>query len=242
MKLNRPIAAIFAATVLAVTGCSFVGGILTKPVVTQIPVQVPGRTNAVVVTNTTPEVVATNVIDGQPVVVTHPAVVTVATNLLISPPSTVYVTTTNYVANDQFLGGIETAKSLNAGFNPTPTAPIVNWALTLVAGAAGVVAAWKNKQAGALSDMVDAVVHGVESAPPGVGIDGVKRSIAAAAAAIGVGDSLHERVQTVSASLKDILADGTVTAAELLALANNPAIPLSDIPSNLRDAVAKIRA
>lgn len=188
------------ATIAAVLliGCAAI----TRPVVTQQAVTTPGRTNIVVVTNYAPPVVVTNTIQGQPIVVTNYLPPTIITNTVIQPASVQYVSVTNYVPNEAFLGAMETAQQANSALNPTPSAPIVNWVLMLLGAVPGIVAAWRNNQRRkATEDLLNTVVAGIETAPQGAGI---KEHIAAVSAIKGNAQKLDAFVQSVSPALSSV--------------------------------------
>ena len=194
---------ILALAIAALAGCAA----FTKPVVTQQAVQIPARTNIVVVTNT---------VAGE---------VVVRTNTIVLPAEIKIVDHTNYIKAelpDEVKAFLATAKTVNTNVNPTPSAPIVNWGLEAVPYAfgaiGGLLALWKNRKANNLADQVDtlkgvatAVIKGVELAPPGIGLDGVKRSVAKVAQAAGVSDDVHAAVQAVAADVKHLVPDEPIS-------------------------------
>lgn len=190
------------ASILVLVGCS----ILTRPVVTQQAVSIPGKTNVVVLTNYAAPVVVTNTIQGEPIVVTNYLPPTIITNTVIQPASVQYVSVTNYVPNEAFLGAMETAQQANAALNPTPTAPVVNWVLMLLGAVPGIVAAWRNNQKRkATEDLLNTVVTGIETVPEGAGIKG---HIASVSAIRGNAQQLDAFVQSVSPALSKTVAQG----------------------------------
>jgi hypothetical protein len=232
-------AILLVALILVTSGCKT----LFTPVVTQTPVQKPAEVKTIYITNTPPPIVTTNVVKGETVYVTNtpPSVVTPVT--FTNPPVTVNITMTNgWQVNPAITSGIETAKTANAALNPTPSEPLVNWGLTGLSALLGVAAAWKNKRANALQTTLETVIKGVETAPTGVGLDGVKDSIAKVAALTGVSSELDGHVQRVSSKLAAYLDDGKLTAEELVDLANDATVAITDVPSQYRSAIAKLRA
>ncbi len=156
------------------SSCQTLGNFVkSKPVVTYVTNTIPGhveyRTNVIVqppriviVTNTLPAqpVYVTNTVAGEPVVFTNfipgPTVFQTITNTL--PPlvvtNEVYVPITNVVvietngfeANPQLLAAIQKGQQLNAAFNPTPSAPIVNGVLAVLGAIATVVAGYQTNK------------------------------------------------------------------------------------------------
>lgn len=209
---------------LAVCGCSS----LLVPTTTQKEVSIPAQTNMVIVTNQT--------------VVTNTLLPVVVTNTVVTPAKVEIVTVTNWIPNPAIVSGIQTVQSANAAFNPTPSAPIVNWATYGATALLGVYAAWKNKKSNALQTTLDTVIKGVETAPPGIGLDSVKKSIAKVAAITGISSQVDSHVQRVSSTLQDVLEDGKITAEELVRLANDATVSIESIPSQYRSSVSKLRA
>ena len=185
----KPILCGLSVAVLA--GCST----LLKPTVTEHPVLIAGHTNIVVVTNTV----------AGPTVTLPPIVVT---NTVVTPPRVEIVTVTNWVVNPTITAGIATASAGNAALNPTPTEPLVNWGLTGLSAALGLLAAWKNKQAGTASALVNTVATAVETYP-GPGLDAVKKHIAGVSLALGTADDLHAAVQKATVGVLPAVAKPT---------------------------------
>lgn len=239
------IVALFATCLF--TGCSVLGGyrpvvpvLQTNEVVSPLsrPVErVEWRTNTVVVTNVLPgeRIVVTNVSAVAPVIVFTNEVVMV-TNQVIA--------TNGFAVNPQFQEAVENGRRLNSALNPTPSAPLVDWGLSLVTLGAGAVAAWKTKRAkqadtarSAAELIRDTVIRAVETAPPAAAI-AVKKNIAIVADMVGVGASLDAAVQKVTAAM----ADGKMTAEEFNELAKDPNVTEDMIPEPMRAAFRKLRA
>jgi hypothetical protein len=231
-----------------VSGCSSLPS-FARPVV---PLT---KTNTVVltVTNTVPEirwqtntVAVTNLVAGERVVVTNTLERTpvVLTNFEVRVWTNVVVVTNGYAVNADFSAAVETARRANSALNPTPTAPLVDWGLSLVTLAAGAVAAWKTRQQkktqGFLDtavDVRDTLIKAVETAPPAVS-DSLKRHVASIAELRDIGPELDDAVQKVTAAM----ADGKITAEEFLDLANDPQVTEESLPTAYRSAFRKLRA
>lgn len=167
--------AFFLATGLALlleqTACQSLNPITKTPgTVTSTVVQVPASTNSVT--------------QGTNVTVT------------ITPATTVTNFTTNWVysVNPSYTQAIQTAKDVNSTANPTPTAPIINIALGLLAAGLGWYANRKNNQKNATQDLLTTVIKGVEAAPAP---EAVKQSIAATAQARDLSKEMNAAVQAV---------------------------------------------
>jgi hypothetical protein len=238
-----------------------VGGCSSLPSFAR-PVVPVTQTNTVVltVTNTVPEirwqtntVAVTNLVAGEPVVVTNVLERTpiVVTNLEVRVWTNVTVLTNGFAVNQDFSAAVETARRANSALNPTPTAPLVDWGLTLFGLAASGVAAWKtrkHKQAqGELSaqqvametvqDINTTLIKSIETAPPG-SVDSLKRHVASIASLRDIGPELNAAVQKVTAAM----ADGKITAEEFLDLANDSAVTEESLPPAYRSALRKLRA
>lgn len=237
--------ALFAACLFS--GCSVLGAykpvvpsVQTNDVVTQVlsPIErIEWRTNTVTVTNILPgeRIVVTNVQAVAPVIVFTNEVLLVTNRV---------VATNGFVVNPQFQEAVENGRRLNSALNPTPSAPLVDWGLSLATVAAGAVAAWKTKRAKqadtarSTAELIrDTVIRAVETAPPAAAI-AVKKNIAIVADMVGVGAPLDDAVQKVTAAM----ADGHLTAEEFVALANDPTVTEDMIPEQIRPAFRKFRA
>lgn len=225
----------------------------TRPVVRQETVEVPARTNAVVATVQPPPVTVyvTNTVAGVPVVVTNWMAVEPirVTNLVVVPPTNFVVTVTNaWEPHPRLVAGIQTAQSINGAFNPTPSAPLINWGLTALGGVATLVAGWQTRRAQkegnarATADALIATTIKAIETYPGREIDQVKTHIARVSAYAGVAAQLDERVQAVAPLVADAMADGHMEAGELVRLASDPRVHESDLPEHLRSALRKLRA
>lgn len=233
------IIALFALCLFG-SGCSVLGAykpvvpaIQTNEVVTAVssPIErIEWRTNTVTVTNVLPgeRIVVTNVQAVAPVIVFTNEIVMV-TNQVVS--------TNGFVVNPQFRGAVETARGINSAVNPTPTAPIVDWGLTLATLAASGVAAWKTRSAKKSEILRDTLIKAVETAPPAVS-SAIKKHVAGVADLRGVSADLDQAVQKVTSAM----ADGRLTAEEFVELANDPAITEDMIPEAMRSAFRKFRA
>jgi hypothetical protein len=235
MKTTPPIW-IIAFIAAIVTGCAA----LTRPVISTQTINVPGRTNIVVVTNYAPPVVVTNVVKGETVVVTNFAQPVVITNTVIQPPVVQYVSVTNYVPNEAVVGALQTAQQANAALNPTPTAPVVNWALMLASAIPGLAAAWMNNQKRkAASDLLNTVVTGIETAPTGVGI---KKHIATVSTIKGTAQQLDAFVQQLAPSLAAAVPqDANLSASDLIDMAKNMSVMVDQLPEKYRAAFMALR-
>lgn len=176
---------------LAFTGCST----LFKPTVTTTPVTVPATTNVFVTTNTPSPVVTATVTNYPPPIV--------VTNTIVTPPRVEIVTVTNWVVNPNVTAGISAAASANGAFNPTPTAPFINWGLSGLSAALALIAAWKNKQAGTATSLLKTVTTAVETYP-GTELDSVKKHIAGVSAILGTTDALDSVVQDLPKNIAPV--------------------------------------
>jgi hypothetical protein len=222
----------FARPVVPVVG--------TNEVVSQVlsPVErVEWRTNTVMVTNILAgeRIVVTNVQAVAPVIVFTNEVRLVTNQVIV---------TNGFAVNPDFSSAVETARRANSAMNPTPTAPMVDWGLTLFGLAASGVAAWKTRQQkktqGVLTtaiDVRDTLIKAVETAPPAVS-DALKRHVASIANLRDIGPELNAAVQKVTAAM----ADGHMTAEEFVDLANDPSVTEDMIPEAMRAAFRKFRA
>ncbi len=230
--------ALFAACLFS--GCSVLGAykpvvpsVQTNDVVTQVlsPIErIEWRTNTVTVTNVLP---------GQVLVVTNVqavAPVIVFTNEVLFVTNRV-VATNGFAVNPQFQEAVENGRRLNSALNPTPSAPLVDWGLSLATVAAGAVAAWKTKSARKAEILRDTLIKAVETAPPSVGA-AIKKHVAGVADLRGVSNDLDAAVQKVTAAM----ADGHMSAEEFVALANDPTVTEDMIPEQIRPAFRKFRA
>jgi len=247
------IAVLLAAGLLQ--GCSSLPSFAT-------PVVPVTMTNTVVqtVTNTVPEirwqtntVAVTNLVAGERVVVTNVLERTpiVVTNLEVRVWTNITVLTNGYAVNADFSAAVETARRANSALNPTPTAPLVDWGLSLAAVGAGLYARWKNKKhqeaEGKLAaqqvvletaqDVSTTLIKAIETAPPG-SVESLKRHVARIASLRDIGTELHDAVQKVTAAM----ADGKITASEFLDLANDPDVTEESLPTAYRSAFRKLRA
>lgn len=223
-----------------VSGCSVLGGyrpivpvVTTNPVVSRelTPVErIEWRTNTVVVTNVLPGevLVVTNVQAVAPVIV-FTNEIRMVTNQVVS--------TNGYVVNPQFRDAVETARGINSAVNPTPTAPMVDWGLTLATLAAGGVAAWKTRSAKRSEILRDTLIKAVETAPSSVS-SVIKKHVAGVADLRGVSADLDQAVQKVTAAM----ADGHMSAEEFWKLAQDPTVTEDIIPEPMRPAFRKFRA
>lgn len=214
----------------------------TNQVVTPVldPIErIEWRTNTVVITN---------VVAGERLVVTNfittPALV--ITNEVHWVTNTV-VTTNSYVVNPDFSAALETARRANSALNPTPSAPFVDWGITLLGGVATVVAGWQTRKAAkanAAADqaslVADTVIKGIETYP-GSELDRVKEHIARVSQLTGAVELVDERVQAISETVSGALADGRIDALELGDLANNLRVKEADIPERYREAFRELR-
>lgn len=234
MSPKLPIITAIAAALIV--GCAAI----TRPVVTQQAVTTPGRTNVVVVTNYAPPVVITNTVKGETVVVTNWAPPVVVTNTVIQPPVVQYVSVTNYVPNEAVVGALQTAQQANAALNPTPTAPVVNWALMLASALPGLAAAWMNNQKRkATSDLLNTVVTGIETAPAGIGI---KEHVATIAAIKGTAQQLDAFVQRVTPSLASAVPqDSNLSASDLIDMAKDMSVTIDKLPVKYHPAFLALR-
>jgi hypothetical protein len=223
-----------------VSGCSALAGyrpvvpsLATNNVVARVlsPIErIEWRTNTVTVTNVLP---------GEVLVVTNAqavAPVIVFTNEVLLVTNQVVVTN-GYAVNPQFEAAVENGRRLNSALNPTPTAPLVDWGLSLATVAAGAVAAWKTRSAKKAEIVRDTLIKAVETAPPAV-VSSLKKHVAAVADLRDVSGDLDNAVQKVTAAM----ADGRMTAEEFWALANDPAVTEDMIPEPMRPAFRKFRA
>lgn len=226
-------------TSLFVGGCSSINPIVpvrstnTVVLTNLVPFEtVLWKTNTVVFTN---ETVVTNIVQRTPVVVTNFDIV-VSTNFVVA--------TNAYEVSQEFTSGIQTAKRVNSAFNATPSAPVVDWGLSIATLVAGSVAAWKTNRARkadtarSTAELVrDTMIRAVETAPPGAA-SAVKKHIAAVANMAGVSVDLDVAVQKVTLAM----ADGKMTADEFLALANDPNVTVEMIPLEMREAFKRLRS
>jgi hypothetical protein len=195
MKLNTTTKlASLAAVAMFAPGCKSL--FVEHP--TNVPIVTPARTNVTV----TPIVI--------PGAGTNPPVTTIVTNVFVVPAATNYVTVTNYAPAPAALAALDTARDINAAVNPTPTAPVVNWALTGLSGALGLVAAWKSRRANdaatnaaLLDESLRTVVTAIETAPPAVS-DPIKEHVRGMSKVIGSSAHLAGFVKTTTDALKGV--------------------------------------
>ncbi len=232
------ILALFAACLFS--GCSVLGGykpivptLATNEVVSPVlsPIErIEWRTNTVTVTNILPgeRIVVTNVQAVAPVIVFTNEVLFVTNRV---------VATNGFAVNPQFQEAVENGRRLNSALNPTPSAPLVDWGLSLATVAAGAVAAWKTRSAKKAEIVRDTLIKAVETAPPSV-VSSLKKHVAAVADLRDVSGDLDRAVQKVTAAM----ADGHMTAEEFYNLANDPSVTEEMIPEPMRAAFRKLRA
>ena len=251
---------LFAAALLSLIILSLVSGCSSFPSFVR-PVVPVTSTNTIVltVTNTVPEIhwrtntsTVTNLVAGERVIITNVLDRTpiVITNFEVRVWTNITVVTNGYAVNQDFTAVVETARHANSALNPTPTAPLVDWGLSLVTLVAGGYAAWKNRQhkqaEGKLSaqqaaletaqDISTTLIKSIETAPPG-SVDLLKRHVASVANLRDIGPELDAAVQKVTAAM----SDGKVTAEEFLAWANDPTITEEHLPAVYRSAFRKLR-
>ena len=99
-------------------------------------------------------------------------------------------TNTVWGVNPKLTSWMEAAQDVNAMANPTPTAPIINLALT---GISLFLAAYAKKQRDK-ARLVDPIIEGIERS----GSKEAKESIHEAALKCGVGDRLHQQVKAIT--------------------------------------------
>lgn len=249
------VTAILTIIVIAIlflcAGCASGRNPLTTAIVVTNTVVSPPVTNVVVIPVPQPpeRVYITNTVQGAPVVVTNwmerPPVV--VTNVVVSPSLTNFVIATNWVANPELLAGLETARRANSALNPTPSAPFVDWGLTLVGGVATLVAGWQTRRASRADQaasratlVADTVIKGIETYP-GRELDRVKQHIAKVSELTGAVDLVDERVQAIASTVSGALEDGRIDANELGDLANNLSVKEADVPERYRVAFRELR-
>lgn len=208
---------------------------VVSPVLSPIE-RIEWRTNTVTITNVLPGevLVVTNVQAATPIIVVTNEVVWVTNQV---------VATNGYIVNPEFTGAVENARRINSAVNPTPTAPMVDWGLSLVTLAATAAAAWKTRSANkadALREKAeviqDTLIRAVETAPPTIGAI-IKRHVAGVADLRGVSGELDSAVQRVTAAM----ADGHMSAEEFWELAQDPKVTVDMIPEPMRAAFLKLR-
>ena len=163
---------------------------------------VPVTETTETVSTVTNVVTLTNVVAGQPTITT-------AYNIV---PYTNYVTVTNgYATNPNFTTAVEVARRANSAFNPTPSAPIVDWGLTLISLITGAVAAWKtrkhnhalvelNAHKAALEtavDVRDTLIKAIETAPKAVS-DAIKLHVESVADIKNLSHDVSDAVRKVT--------------------------------------------
>lgn len=217
-------------------------GPLTRPVVVTNEV-IRAITNTVVrEIHLPPErVVVTNVVQGNPVTITNlvEAAPVYFTNTFTSW-STNLVERTNWIANPDLLAGIETARRVNGALNPTPSAPLVDWGLSILGGIAALAAGWQTRRANRAGLAVDTVIKAVETYP-GKELDQVKEHIQRVSELTGADQILHDRVQSVTEEITGALSDGRMDANEILGLAKDPRVQEDQIPGIYREAFRALR-
>lgn len=92
--------------------------------------------------------------------------------------------------------GIDGARSLNTKFNPTPSAPFVEWGLAALSAGLGWWARVATKRANKKQDLLETVITGVEEA----NLPAVKESIAKISKQWQNKDALEAEVQKVTKS------------------------------------------
>jgi len=185
---------IFAlSAVLLLAGC----GMLTNPVVTQVPVINPASTNVSVVTNIPPQTVSLAITNDVITYITNTPPPQVITHTVIQPASTNYLSVTNYVANPGFLSALDTAKTVNQSVNVTPTSAPINLGLSALAGLATLAAAWQNRKSNKATDVVSTIIGAIEKLPPDIA-NVIKPAVQAAGIKAGVADDIHAAVQAAT--------------------------------------------
>lgn len=152
---------VILALPLLLTGCGTVAA-FKQPflhVTNAVPsvVTIPGHTNVVAAV-----VEATTNVVGNVVTITPPFVTNVVT---VIPASYVtnWSTNVSVVVNPGLQSALATVETVNK-FNPTPSAPIIEFALAGVMGVLGYVARLKTKQAAANAGLAQTLVMGIEEA------------------------------------------------------------------------------
>jgi len=192
---------IFAlSAVLLLAGC----GMLTNPVVTQVPVINPASTNGSVVTNIPPQTVSLAITNDVITYITNTPPPQVITHTVIQPASTNYLSVTNYVPNPTLLSALDTAKTVNQSVNVTPTSAPINMALTALAGlatlAAGYMTNKANKTGTALTtaqSVSSTIIGAIDKLAPEIA-NVVKPAVQAAGIKAGVADDIHAAVQAAT--------------------------------------------
>lgn len=179
-------------------------GCLTSPVPGIRDVVVPGRTNLVVTTNQVELVVPAAAAGGTP---STNRVETIATNVVVEPARVVSVPVTNYVANPALAPALDAVRAANSALNPTPSAPIVDWATRLLGLVATGVAAWQtrraNNQAQAAATAADGLrtaVTAIETLPPSLA-PAVKEHTAAVSTMLATAGTFADQVARLTAGI-----------------------------------------
>ncbi len=186
MKHILPILALAAF----LTGC----GLLTKPVVTQVPVIQPASTNTVLSTNIPPARVDLAITNGLITYITNTPPPQVIRQVIVLPAQTNYMTVTNYIPNPSVLEFVDTAKTVNGAVNVTPTSAPINLGLTALAGLASLVAAWQNRKTKKANDVSATIIGAIEKLTPEV-TNIVKPAVQEAGIKAGNADDIHAAVQ-----------------------------------------------
>jgi hypothetical protein len=226
----------FLSLISLVAGCSM----FTQPAVSREARIQPAATNVIV--EVRPTLVVTNWVTAPGQTSAVPVMVTnwmVTTNVIVQPPATNWVSVTNWVVNPELSAGVESVRRLNSALNPTPTAPLVDWGLTGLAGVAGIIAAWQSRRANRVGLVADTVIRAVETFP---GATPIKRHVERVSALTGCADELAERVETATAQIAEMMGDGQLDALELLRLARDRAVRVEDVPAIYREAFTVLRA
>lgn len=119
--------------------------------------------------------------------VIHPVVLTNSVGEVIIETKT----NTVYAVNTNWINSIEAGKSVNEITNPTPTAPLINLALSGLAATLGWVAHIKNRKAQGAEDLIKVIIDGVEKSNQPT----VKSTIQTLATNRGLEPELDKRVK-----------------------------------------------
>lgn len=189
MKLPLLILAAWSLTLG--TGCGTVAAFRQPFVattnVTSAVVTIPGQTNVVA------RVVdaATNVV-GNVVTITPPFVTNIVT---ITPPAflTNWSTNVAFEVNPGISSALATVETVNK-FNPTPSGPIIDFALAGIAAGLGFFARLKTKQAASNAGLAQTLVMGIEEAKS----PETKAAVAKVSAKLGNAPAINDLVQKVT--------------------------------------------
>lgn len=194
----KPLAllSLLASVLILGTGCGTVAAI-KRPFITTtnavpVVVSVPGSTN--VIERIVPaETNVTHQADGSALVTIRPAYTTNLVTITEARSVTNWVTNVSTVVNPALAGAIGTLETANK-FNPTPSAPIIDFVLYSALGLLGWIAKVKTRKAEENASLARTLVIGIEESQS----KDTKAAVARAATAAGNSPQVNALVQRIT--------------------------------------------